>query len=665
MPPVSLGLPNLEDSLSAPVEPPAAAASVRIGAYSDDVGSRSGSFANFNAETEHENATALAAALDEEPDERPKPVAAIEEFQETADAVTGRIEKSESLLKAAEQGQLFKVDNLSGEIDSLLDLFGRLDRAGRFEEELRLMRSLNGLLALGLRWLDLIRSLRSLLESGETAKHVAGQAFAHHELGTLHLCAGQPEQAREHLRKAAGLQERIGDLSVHCATRHNLDSAYRDLALKSASAIQPPRRFQRLVVVAGAIAIAAGSGAGIALAVHGRHGHQPTTVAPPAKTVQSITVTKRAPATAAYKSQFTVAAIGGDSGNPIAYSSSGDCTNSHANFTMTSASGTCIVRYDQAGNSNYKAARQVTETVTAVKAGQSITVTKHAPASAAYGSQFTVAAIDSGSRKPIVYLSGGVCTNRAATFTMTGASGTCTVKYARAGNSNYTAAHQVSETVTAVKAGQSIKVATHAPGTAAFNSQFTVAATGGGSGNPIVYSSNGVCTRSGATLTIISVRGVCTVKYDQAGSGNYNAASGVIETVNAVAAFGGFRTPAPNTTLTYNPGSNISVRIALTDASGKPLTSAEAAPLAAAGDVEVVLTGPNGNRAQLSSAPCNVNKSQFFFCTLPIPSGLTTGPANQYSLTALQKVSGTTPVILPLYTGAPAADANPETLFFG
>src|SRR6266496_1608894 len=92
------------------------------------------------------------------------------------------------------------------------------------------------------------------------------------------------------------------------------------------------------------------------------------------------------------------------------------------------------------------------------------------------------------------------------------------------------------------------------------------------------------------------------MKYDQAGSGNYNAVSGVIETVNAVAPFGGFRAPAPNTTLTYSQGSNISVRIALTDASGKALTSAEAAPLAAAGDVEVVLTGPNGNRAQLSSA---------------------------------------------------------------
>jgi hypothetical protein len=637
------------------VERPAAGpASVRIGAYSADVGGRSGSFAQFEGETEHENASALAAALDEKPDERPKPVAAIEEFQETAGAVTGRIEKAESLLKAAEQGQLLELGNLTGEIDSLLDLFGRLDRTGHFEEELRLMRSLNGLLALALRWLDLIRSLRTLLESGEKARDVAGQAFAHHELGTLHLCAGQAEKAAEHLGSAAHLQTQIGDFSVHCATRHNLDSAHRDLA--SAPRIQRPRRIQRLAVLGGAFAIAAGSGAGIALAVHGRHSHHP----PPGLTAQSITVTKHAPTTAAYKAQFIVAATGGGSGKPIVYSSSGGCTNRGPTFTMSSASGTCTVTYDQAGNSNYTAARQVTDTVSATKASQSITVTEHAPATAAYGSQFTVAAVDAGSGKPIVYSSDGVCTNEGARFTMTGASGTCTVEYDQAGNRKYKSAH-VTETVNAVKAGQSINVTTHAPGVAVLNSQFPVAATGGRSGNPIVYSSSGVCTRRGDTFTITRASGVCTVKYDQAGNGNYNPASGVIETVNAVAAIGAFQIPAANSTVLYAPGS-YTVRLFLTDAFGKSLTSAQAAPLIADGDISVALTGPNGS-AQVASTPCQKNKSQFFFCTLSIPSGLATGPSNAYTLTAFQTAGGRS-VVLPTYANAPAADVNPETFFF-
>ena len=40
---------------------------------------------------------------------------------------------------------------------------------------------------------------------------------------------------------------------------------------------------------------------------------------------------------------------------------------------MTSGTGTCTVKYDQAGDTNYNAAPQVTETVNAQKAGQTIT----------------------------------------------------------------------------------------------------------------------------------------------------------------------------------------------------------------------------------------------------------------------------------------------------
>ena len=88
---------------------------------------------------------------------------------------------------------------------------------------------------------------------------------------------------------------------------------------------------------------------------------------------QAINVTTHAPASAVYNTQFTVAATGGGSGNPVTFSSSGACTNNGATFTMTSGTGTCTVRYDQAGNTNYNPAPQVTETVNAQKAGQTIT----------------------------------------------------------------------------------------------------------------------------------------------------------------------------------------------------------------------------------------------------------------------------------------------------
>jgi hypothetical protein len=79
---------------------------------------------------------------------------------------------------------------------------------------------------------------------------------------------------------------------------------------------------------------------------------------------QTITVNTPAPATATHGSQFTVAATA-SSGLPVTYSSSGACTNSGPTFTMVSSTGTCNVMYNQAGDANYAAAPQVTETVNA------------------------------------------------------------------------------------------------------------------------------------------------------------------------------------------------------------------------------------------------------------------------------------------------------------
>ena len=264
-------------------EAPGAAAggSVRVGAYSLEVAG-SGSFAHFEPEQERQNARDLRGALDEAADEPPAPVAAIEEFQESAEAVTSRIEEADRLLRTAASGGLLQVGNLSGEIDSLLDLFTRLDKAGRFEEELKLMRSLNGLLALTLRWLDLIRSLLALLSSARASGHKAGQAFAHHELGSLKLCAGRPEEAAKDLDEALRLEDAAGDGAGRCATKHNLDSARRDALRRGGWG--HPRRIQRLVILAGAIAIAAGSGAGIALAIHGAGGNGATTSTSPPTT---------------------------------------------------------------------------------------------------------------------------------------------------------------------------------------------------------------------------------------------------------------------------------------------------------------------------------------------------------------------------------------------
>src|SRR3989442_1479987 len=215
------------------------------------------------------------------------------------------------------------------------------------------------------------------------------------------------------------------------------------------------------------------------------------------------------------------------------FSSGGGCSNSGATFTMTSGTTACQVKYDQAGSANYNAASEVTESVTAQKANQTITVTTHAPSSAVFGSQFSVAATGGGSGNPVTFSSGGGCSNSGATFTMTSGTTACQVKYDQAGSANYNAASEVTESVTAAKASQTITITTHAPASAVFNTQFTVAATGGGSRNPVTFSSGGGCSNSGATFTMTSGTTTCQVKYDQAGSTNYNAASEVTESVTA------------------------------------------------------------------------------------------------------------------------------------
>jgi len=106
---------------------------------------------------------------------------------------------------------------------------------------------------------------------------------------------------------------------------------------------------------------------------------------------QTITFTTNAPASAEYGSSFTVAATGGASGNPVVFTSSGSCSNVGATYTMTSGSGTCSVIANQAGNTNYSAATQVTQTTNATDANSSVSVGSSANPST-YGQSVTFTA---------------------------------------------------------------------------------------------------------------------------------------------------------------------------------------------------------------------------------------------------------------------------------
>jgi len=334
---------------------------------------------------------------------------------------------------------------------------------------------------------------------------------------------------------------------------------------------------------------------------------------------QTITFTTSAPASAAYTSTFTVAASA-SSGLAVAFTSSGSCTNTGATYTMSKSTGTCSVIANQAGNTNYGAAAKVTQTVNATLAAQTITFTTPAPASAVYNGKFTVAASAS-SGLAVAFTSSGSCTNSGATYTMTSGTGTCSVIANQAGNTNY-AASTATESVTANPAAQTITFTTSAPASAAYNTSFTVAANAS-SGQTVAFTSSGSCTNSGATYTMTSSTGTCSVIANQAGNGNYSAASAVTETTNATLAAQTITvTTGPPATVHEGPGEIYSFTVVSSASSGLPVTYAASGACTLFGgtggylassvttptNCQVIISQPgNGNYAAAPTLIYNVN----------------------------------------------------------
>ena len=155
----------------------------------------------------------------------------------------------------------------------------------------------------------------------------------------------------------------------------------------------------------------AGSGVGASFAATGdtifkaSSGTNDLTVS---KANQTITIDTSAPASAINGSTFTVAATA-SSGLPVSYSSStpGVCTNNGAMFTMVSGTGTCTVQYNQAGDSYYLAAPELTENVVATESPV-ITSADHITFNEGLPGTFTVTV--SGSPTPSLSITGDLPT---------------------------------------------------------------------------------------------------------------------------------------------------------------------------------------------------------------------------------------------------------------
>src|SRR2546430_6138828 len=111
------------------------------------------------------------------------------------------------------------------------------------------------------------------------------------------------------------------------------------------------------------------------------------------------------------------------------------------------------------------------------------------------------------------------------TVTLTGATGTVTVRASQAGNGSYNAAADVDRSF-AVKANQTITFGTLAD-KAVTDAPFAVTATAS-SGLAVTFSIvSGPASISGSTVTLTGPTGTVTVRASQAGNGTYNVAANV------------------------------------------------------------------------------------------------------------------------------------------
>lgn len=236
-----------------------------------------------------------------------------------------------------------------------------------------------------------------------------------------------------------------------------------------------------------------------------------------------------------------------------------ECTVSGTTATLV-ATGTCSIQASQSGNSSYSAAPAITQSFTVSKASQTITFAN--PGTQAIGTPLTLSATAS-SGLAVTYssITGSRCTVSGNTATFLEA-GTCIIYAEQTGNSNYSAATEVSQSF-AVKDAQTITFAN--PGAQTVGKPLMLSATAS-SGLAVTFSSTatGQCTVSGNTVTFVAT-GTCSIVAMQAGNSTYAAAPTVSQS---------FTVGKGSQTITFNnPGTQtVGTPLALTATASSGLT---------------------------------------------------------------------------------------------
>lgn len=324
-----------------------------------------------------------------------------------------------------------------------------------------------------------------------------------------------------------------------------------------------------------------------------------------AKGAQAITFTSASPTGAVYGGSYSATATGGGSDIPVTFSAgagSTACSVGSSGTVAFTGVGPCVVAADQAGNADYEAADQVTQTFSVAKAPQSVTFTPplgqtfalnaNVPLTASATSLLTVAFASS---------SPDVCTVSGANAVIK-AAGTCQIVASQEGDGNFAPAESVSGSFVIGQAAQTITFTSTAPSAAVYGGSYTAAATGGGSGNAVTFKvgtgSAGCSVGSGGAVTFTGT-GTCIVEANQDGDANFAAAEAKTQSFTISKAAQSISFTAPDGQ-TYAPSRSVALSASAT--SGLETSFSSSTP--------DVCTISGTNAIVVAAGSCSVTASQ-------------------------------------------------------
>lgn len=172
--------------------------------------------------------------------------------------------------------------------------------------------------------------------------------------------------------------------------------------------------------------------------------------------LQQITFTTTPPTDARIGDGYTVGATGGRSGQPVALTTSAECTVSGVRVTFTHA-GACVITANQAGDASNEPAQPALQVVQVQRTAQTLAFASAPPTLARIGDTYTPQITGGVAARIVLVVSGG-CELAGQTAVFTHA-GTCTVTAQQAGDDDHLPATPISQRITVDKLDSRLTVA--------------------------------------------------------------------------------------------------------------------------------------------------------------------------------------------------------------